>query len=55
MKFTEHQKEDMYVKYMEAIDRISEDLEDKTQFSAKEIIYVLLNIIEIENYDNIRH
>ena len=51
MKFTKEQKEDIYVKYMEAIDRISEDLEEKTLFSAKEIIYILLNIIETENYD----
>lgn len=52
MKFTKEQKEDIYVKYMRVIDRISEDLEDKTQFSAKEIIYILLNIIETENYDS---
>ena len=51
MKFTNQQKEDIYKKYIEHIDKISEDLENKTTFSAKEIIHILLNIIETENYE----
>ena len=50
MKFTQQQKDIIYYKYLEHIDRITEDLENKTHFSAKEIICILLNIIETNDY-----
>lgn len=49
MKFTEQQKDTIYYRYLEHINRIAEDLENKTSFSAKEIIHILLNIIETED------
>jgi len=50
MRFTPEQKEEIYNKYMDTIDRIADDLENKVHFSPKEIITILLNIIETE-YD----
>jgi hypothetical protein len=54
MKFTPAQKEDIYEKYMTRIDVIADELENKVHFSPKEIITILLNIIETEDYDNTR-
>lgn len=51
MKFTAQQKEDIYIKYMETVDKISDDLEDKTSFSPREIINILLHILETGSYD----
>ncbi len=50
MKFTKEQKEDIYEKYMKRIDEIADDLDDKTHFSPKEIIAILLHILETEDY-----
>lgn len=48
MKFTKEQKENIHLKYIERIDRITEECDWKTNFSPKEIIEILLNIIENE-------
>lgn len=50
MKFTKEQKEEIYEKYMKRIDEITDDLDDKVHFSPKEIITILLNIIETEEW-----
>lgn len=50
MKFTKEQKEEIYNKYMRKINEIADECDWKTNFAPKEIIEILLNIIETE-YD----
>jgi len=47
-------KEEVYRLYMEWVDRVLEDLDWKTQFSPKEIVYKICEIIEKENNTEIK-
>ena len=44
-------KEQIYNKYMQWVDEVTEDLDWKTQFTPKEIVYKICQIIE-ENENN---
>lgn len=42
-------KEQIYNKYMQWVEQVTEDLDWKTQFTPKEIVYKICQIIENEN------
>lgn len=47
-------KEEVLKLYMQWVEQISEDLDWKTQFSPKEIVYKICEIIEKENNTEIK-
>lgn len=47
-------KEEVFRLYMEWVDRVSEDLDWKTNFHPKEIVYKICEIIENENNTRIK-
>jgi len=42
-------KQEIYEKYMQWVEQVTEDLDWKTQFTPKEIVYKICEIIENEN------
>lgn len=44
--FSREDRKEIYDEYMEEIDRIADNLEDKSHFHPHEIIDILLNIVE---------
>lgn len=46
MKFPQEEKETIYNKYVGFIDKLSDDLEFKTEISPKEIVYAVLGLVE---------
>lgn len=46
MKFTQEQKEIIYNKYMNFIDKLSNDLDHKSEVSPKELVYAVLGLVE---------
>lgn len=46
MKFTEEQKQEIYNLYMKEVDEICEDCEWVTHFTAKDVVRILLGVIE---------
>ena len=50
MKFTPEQRQKIYEAYMKKVDEITEEMDWVTHLSPKEIINILLNIIEKGEY-----
>lgn len=50
MKFTQEQRQKIYEAYMKKVDEIAEECDWVTHFGPKEIINILLNIVEKGEY-----
>lgn len=48
MTFTESQKKEIYAAYMAWCDQVADDLEDKSWFTAEELVYKVLELVECE-------
>lgn len=46
MKFTQEDKETIYNKYMEFVDKISDDLDTFSEVSPKELVYAVLGLVD---------
>lgn len=46
MKLTQEDKEIIYIKYMEFVDKLSDDLDFKTEISPKELVYAVLGLVD---------
>jgi hypothetical protein len=46
MNITPEDKKLIYTQYMEWVSKISDDLEDKAHFTAEELVYTVLAIVE---------
>lgn len=48
MTFTKEQRKLILKKYLDYVNEISDDLEEKSYFSAEELVMMVLNIVEKE-------
>lgn len=48
MTFTESQKKEIYTAYMAWCNQVADDLEDKSWFTAEELVYKVLELVECE-------
>lgn len=46
MKLTQQDKETIYNEYMKFVDKISNDLDFKTEISPKELVYAVLGLVD---------
>lgn len=49
MTFTKEQRKAILEKYLDYVNGVSDDLEDKSYFSAEELVMVVLDIVEKES------
>jgi len=45
-KLTQEDKETIYIKYMEFVDKISNDLDTFSEISPKELVYAVLGLVD---------
>lgn len=48
MTLTESQKKEIYTAYVAWCDQVADDLEDKSWFTAEELVYKVLELVEYE-------
>lgn len=49
MTFTQEQRKLILKKYLDYVNEVSDDLDDKSSFSAEELVMMVLDIVEGEN------